>query len=332
MKKRGIIVAAKTNSGLPSGVSAVKDRPGLYRIRCAVHGKNYSEYYRTEETSKKKLQSELQKVVDSFKERIECGMLKNNDISEKSTFEQAVEWFLNMRKLNIRESTQLTDKFIFEHYLIPRIGKYKLKEITSPMITKLLAELLEKGGGGRATYNAKAEFIELMHERKPKRTDGGFNLVAREIGINEDNTFIRVRKGGNCNEDVAKRVAKYYGVSLGTGFDKKEDIKPLSASYVSKITYTLSALFTACVKNGVLLTNPVANATKPRIGEMDIPPYLDNATIPIFLNALNEINIDNSIRVSLILMLMLGLRSGEARALRWIDVDFNSNVVSIEKM
>jgi integrase len=30
-------------------------------------------------------------------------------------------------------------------------------------------------------------------------------------------------------------------------------------------------------------------------------------------------------------MLMLGLRSGEARGLRWIDVDFNSGVVSIEK-
>ena len=324
-------MATKTNSCLPSGVSAVKNRPGLYRIRCTVHGKNHSEYYRTEETSKKKLQSELQKVIDTFKQRIEFGMLKNNDISEKSTFEQAVEWFVNMRKLNIRESTQLTDKFIFEHYLVPRIGKYKLKEITSPMITKLLAELLEKGGGGRATYNAKAEFIELMHDRKPKRTDGGFNLVAREIGINEDNTFIRVRKGGNCNEVVAKKVAKYYGVSLNTAFEKKIDIKPLSASYVSKITYTLSALFTSCVKNGVLLTNPVANATKPRIGEMDIPPYLDNTTIPIFLNALNEINIDNSIRVSLILMLMLGLRSGEARALRWVDVDFNSNVISIEK-
>ncbi len=30
-------------------------------------------------------------------------------------------------------------------------------------------------------------------------------------------------------------------------------------------------------------------------------------------------------------MLMLGLRSGEARGLRWIDIDFNNNIVSIEK-
>ena len=73
------------------------------------------------------------------------------------------------------------------------------------------------------------------------------------------------------------------------------------------------------------------NATKPRIGEKDIPAYLDNTQIPIFLDALGELNVDNSIRVALTLMLMLGLRSGEARGLRWIDVDFNNGIVSIEK-
>lgn len=321
----------KTKTGLPSGVTAVSNRPGLYRIRCTVHGKNYSEYYRTEETSKKKLQSELQKVVDNFKERIERGMLSSGDITDKSTFSQAVEWFTKMRKLNIRESTQLADNFIFEHYLIPRIGNYKLKEITAPMITKLLAELLEKGGGGRAVYNAKPDFITLMHERKPDRKAGGFNLVARELNIGVDSTFLRVRKGENCNKEIAEKVAKYYGLSLASAFDKKTEEKPLSATYVSKITYTLSALFTACVKNGILTSNPVANATKPRIGEADVPPYLDTTTIPIFLEALEEINLDNSIKVALTLMLMLGLRSGEARGLRWCDIDFNANVVSIEK-
>ena len=100
---------------------------------------------------------------------------------------------------------------------------------------------------------------------------------------------------------------------------------------MSSITYKLSALFRACVKNNILLQNPVINATKPRIGEQDIPPYLDNVQIPIFLDELQKLDIDNSVRVSLRLMLMLGLRSGEARGLRWIDIDFTNNVVSIEK-
>jgi integrase len=322
----------KTKSGLPSGVSARNDRPGLYRLTVMISGKRYSEYYKSTETSKKKLQSELQKAVDAFKERAERGQLKSGDISGKSTFAQAVEWFSGIRKLELRESTQLADTFIFEHYLIPRLGSYKLKEITSPMITKLLAELLEKGGGGgRAYYAARPEFIALMHEKKPSRTAGGFNLVARELGIGVDNTFVRVRRGDNCDRETEEKVAKYFGVSLLTAFEKKTDVKPLSAAYVNKIAYTLSALFSACVKNGVLLQNPVANATKPRIGEQDIPAYLDNSQIPIFLDALNALDIDNSIRVSLNLMLMLGLRSGEARGLRWIDVDFNNGIVSIEK-
>ena len=325
-------MATKTNSGLPSGVSARANRPGLYMLRVMIRGQQFTEYYRTAETSKKKLQSELQKVFDAFKERAERGTLKNSDIIDKSTFAQAVVWFTDMRKLEIRESTQLADNFIFEHYLIPRLGNYKLKEISSPMITKLLAELLEKGGGGgRAIYAARSEFIELMYENKPGRTAGGFNLVARELNIGVDNTFVRVRHGDNCDKEIAEKVAKYYDVPLITAFEKKVDVKPLSASYVSKITYTLSALFTACVKNGVLPQNPVANATKPRIGEKDIPAHLDNTQIPIFLDALGELDIDNSIRVALTLMLMLGLRSGEARGLRWIDVDFNNCIVSIEK-
>jgi len=325
-------MAPKASNGLPAGVYEVTDRPGLYCLNCMIRGKRYKEYYRSSETGKKKLQSELQKAVDAFRERAELGLLNSGDINDKSTFAQAVKWFVDMRTLDTRESTQLVDNFILEHYLVPRLGNYKLKEITSPMVTKLLAELLEKGGGGgRAVYAAREDFIKLIYERKPDRTAGGFNLVARELGIGVDNTFVRVRRGDNCAKEVAKKVANYYGVPLLDAFEKKVDVKPLSASYVSKITYTLSALFTACVKNGILFQNPVKNATKPRIGEKDIPAYLDNKQIPIFLDALSELDMDNSARVSLALMLMLGLRSGEARGLRWTDLDFDSGIVSIEK-
>jgi hypothetical protein len=222
--------------------------------------------------------------------------------------------------------------FAFERYLIPRLGSFKLKEITSPIVTKLLAELLEKGGGSDIpVYCAKPEFIQHMHDTKPSIADGGFNGIARELNIGVDNTIRRIQRGGNCEKKIADKIAKYYGVSLLSAFDKKIEVKPLSASYVRRIAYVLSALFTACVKNGILSQNPISNATKPRIGEMDIPPYLDNMQIPIFLDTLNSSNIDNSIRVAITLMLMLGLRSGEARGLRWCDIDYNNGVVSVEK-
>lgn len=60
-------MASKTKSGLPSGVSVVSNRPGLYRLTCMIHGQRFSEYYRPDlEHGKKKLQSDLQKAVDTF--------------------------------------------------------------------------------------------------------------------------------------------------------------------------------------------------------------------------------------------------------------------------
>jgi integrase len=167
-----------------------------------------------------------------------------------------------------------------------------------------------------------------IYERTPKK---GFNAVAETIGIGKKNTFVRVRRGANCDKDTASKISNYYNVPLLTAFERKCAEKPLSASYVSKLTYTLSALFTACVKNNILLMNPVANAIKPRVGEMDVPAYLDNVQMPIFLNALQTLHLDSSVRVSLYLMLMLGLRSGEARGLRWNDIDFDYGIISIEK-
>lgn len=82
-------MANRTKSGLPSGVSVVSNRPGLYRLTCMIRGQRFSEYYRPTETTKKKLQSELQKAVDAFRERAERGALKSGDISDKSTFAQA---------------------------------------------------------------------------------------------------------------------------------------------------------------------------------------------------------------------------------------------------
>jgi hypothetical protein len=40
--------------------------------------------------------SELQKAVDAFRERVENGTLKSSDITDKSTFAQAVKWFVDM--------------------------------------------------------------------------------------------------------------------------------------------------------------------------------------------------------------------------------------------
>jgi len=322
----------KNKSSLPAGVTPVKNRNGLYRLRVMVYGKSYSEYHTTHETTKKALQSELQKAVDAFRERVENGTLISGNITDKSTFAQTVEWFKELRKTDIKQSTQLKDNFNLERYLLPALGGFKLNQITSPMITKLLANLVTHGGtNGRSMYIIHPDFLEHIEQNKPTRQQGGYNKIARDINIGVDNTFIRIRKGERCEKETAQKVARYFGYTITQAFDMVDVSAPLSPSFVSAITYTLSAVFSACVKNGILASNPVNNASKPRIGERDTPAYLDNKQIQVFMSVLDTIDCDNSVRVALHLMLQLGLRTGEARGLRWIDVDIDNRVVHIEK-
>jgi len=313
-------MTAKNKSGLPSGVSAVSNRPGLYRLSCMIRGKRYSEYYRPADESigKKRLQSELQQAIDEFRQKAERGSLQGA-ITDKSRFSDAVQWYLNTAKLNLRESTLILAERTFGVYITPTLGRYPLKEITPSVITQLLSDLLEKGGVS-TLYVARPAFSANVREYKVQETASGAGIGA--------NTLLRVRAGKTVDELTAVKISGYFNTNINTAFEKRKTVKPLKPITVNRISTSLSGFFTACVKNDIIIRNPCQAATKPRVGEPERGAYLDSETLPIFLSALDGVNNDN-VRVALTLCLHLGLRSGEARALKWGDVDFVNRILSI---
>ena len=316
---------AKTNANLPVGVSAVKNRPGLYRLSVMILGKRHSEYHRPDEKlTQRQLQSALQKAIDAFREKAERGTLRGH-VTDKSRFSEAVEWYLSTAKLELRESTLMLTERTFAEYLTPTLGNIPLRSITTPMVTQLLADLSECGGG-HTVYVAKPSFIESVKAQ----TVGIVAPTAPQIGIGY-NTFLRVRGGKTVTEQTATLSASYFNTPLDTAFECREVTRPLKATFVNRISTTLSGLFTALVKNEVLARNPVTTATKPRVGEADRGAYLDTAQMALFMSALDNSPVDDSVKVCLSLCLMLGLRSGESRALHWSDVDFSSAIVSINR-
>jgi integrase len=313
---------ANKTTGLPSGASAVSGRPGLYRLRVMIHGRRYSEYYRPGEMSKKKLQAELQKAVDAFRERVERGALKGQ-ITDKSKLVDAAEWYLNTAKLKLRESTWLVTRRTFDAYILPTLGSFPLRAVTSARVTSFLAELLENGGG-HTVYTVRPAFIDQI---KASIRHGETDSTAALIGVSPQ-AFLRVRASKPVRVQTAQKTAEYYGMPLDKIFARREESAPLSAATVNRINVVLSAMFTALVHNDILQKNPCANATKPRQGERPRGAFLDHGQLAVFAAALERVENDNT-RVALLLMLQLGLRSGEARALRWADVDFRRRHVSI---
>jgi hypothetical protein len=140
----------KTNK-LPTGVTAVKNRPGLYRMSVMINSKRYSEYVRVDETLKQKeQQSALQKAVDAFREKAERGSL-HGQVTDKSTLSQTAEWYYSTAKLERRASTMVMNTTTFNMYVAPALGAVPVRNITSPMISQLLADLLDHGGGSHGS-------------------------------------------------------------------------------------------------------------------------------------------------------------------------------------
>lgn len=121
---------------------------------------------------------------------------------------------------------------------------------------------------------------------------------------------------------------------------KDDTIKPLALSGLKKIVQFLNPCFKTAVKENIIQTNPCADVILPS------ESYICKATKE--QRSLTEKEIEQFRKVALqkytttgeyksrnvlvlLIILNLGLRAGEALALEWNDIDFENNIIYINK-
>ena len=314
----------KKSSKLPIGVTARKDREGLYKFQVMVNGRRYIESYRLENAEDMKQaerNSRLQKAIDLFRDKVERGTVKG-DITDRDTFSKAVAWYLSISKN--RDSTILNRERTLNAYVMPELGDIQVKRITSAMLTSLFSDL-HAHGSVKTTYTPTPDFVNIIKtDSKGKIAD-----TAAAVGIGMKR-FHHLRNGRGVEKKTAELIALYYKKPVEKAFIIETTTAPLSAKTVDHIANSISAVFTKLVANDVVSKNPVSKAEKPPIGEHEGGAFLDNETMPIFQKALA--NIDNAdIRILLTLCLECGLRNGEARSLSWDNIDFAKRAINIRR-
>ncbi len=86
----------------------------------------------------------------------------------------------------------------------------------------------------------------------------------------------------------------------------------------------LSRCLVSAVKSGLILNNPCQAVELPKKAQREIHPLKDSE-IPVFLRLIEEDEMGNAFAV----MLLCGLREGEALGLSWDCVDFESRKITI---
>jgi integrase len=305
---------------LPIGVTAVKNREGLYQLRVMVFNKRYSEYYSLpENTPVKSRNSILQKAIDEFREKCERGTVRG-DITDRHTFSQAVEWYLSISQN--RDSTIRNRQITLNKYVTPVLGDIPVRKITPAMLSKLFADL-HSDGSKKTTYTPTADFVNVIKADSA----GKIAATAAVIGIGMKR-FQHMRNGRAVEQKTAELTALHYKKPVCKAFIIETATAPLSAKTVDHIANSISTVYTKLINNDVLSYNPVTKAEKPALGEIERGAFLNNETVPIFQKALAAI--DNAdIRILLTLCLECGLRNGEARSLTWENIDFSRRTINI---
>jgi integrase len=106
----------------------------------------------------------------------------------------------------------------------------------------------------------------------------------------------------------------------------QEIVQECGRTTAARARTNLSALFTWAVSEGVIESNPVANIANPAAGIKPRERVLDDNEIRLIWDVCQDNTDFNGI---VKLLLLLGLRRGEAGALRWNEVNFDVGVLTI---
>lgn len=112
----------------------------------------------------------------------------------------------------------------------------------------------------------------------------------------------------------------------------------LARSSVLRINSTAGQIFVHGIKEGVLKINPQDGVIIPKksrtVEQIESDPiqqkYLEHEELEEFFNAVRLYGLEFDLEIFYLLALT-GIRSGELCALKWSDIDFNSNTISITK-
>ena len=144
------------------------------------------------------------------------------------------------------------------------------------------------------------------------------------------NLYVRNSIGNMAVSDIRRSVIKDLYLELITGNDKK---KGISIGTLSRLNTVIRPLFESAVYDDIILKNPVSGVLTEIKNECGgkpkrLPALTENEQEE-FLNFLFTTSKHECIRNMIVVLLGTGCRVSEVIGLRWDDVDFKNNSISI---
>lgn len=267
--------------------------------------------------TKKQAEKEARRQAALYEDRVKRGLLL--DCSMKFA-DFAEKWFKEYAEQQLKPKT-------IAHYraLIPRINKsighISLDKLQPLHLQAFYNELRKEGI--RRDQRAQSK-IDLTAIRKEQKLTKVKLSAAASLGVA---TIDAAELGKAISQESAKAICNALGLKYDEAFETVGK-STLSDKTIRSHHALISSILEKAVKWNILLNNPAKRAEAPRM-ERKTPQYLDEDGARDLLNALT--NEDEQKQLMVTLLILFGMRRGELLGLKWQDIDFEKETITINQ-
>lgn len=268
--------------------------------------------------TEKQIQKKLNQLAFKFEEEVKSGKFVGKNI-RFNQFSQT--WIEQYAEHNLAVKT-------VERYkaMLVDINRYfdnvKLTEINTPQILAFYELLRKTPNRTDRKWKANSCFIQnlkALHWSKDK--------LSKAIPISH-NALQSILSQKNVSERTALKAAQYFEKKIEDLFERSSEDSYLSETTILHYHQLLSSILQSAVEWGYLFDNPCKRMKRPKAKK---PPwhYLNETQAVAFLAALQT---EPEPYKSLIqILLFTGLRRSELMGLRWADIDFDEQTLSVRQ-
>lgn len=265
----------------------------------------------------KKEEKELQRQAVLFEEQVKAGTVQDGNIRFQAFAEM---WMKEHADKNLKIKTYTEYKGLLKR-INQAIGHIKISELRTGHLNSFYSNLQEDGiRANNVKATAKSGMKKIITKKKLS-----FASLGKVSGVSSS-TVSAAYKGETISLKSAEKIAEALNVKTSDIFSIKKNATPLSATTVRAYHRLISSMLSKAVKWGYISHNPAANAELPKL-ETKEAPHLDEADARLLLELLQPEPI--KYRAMITFALLSGLRRGELLGLRWSDVDFLSETITI---
>ncbi len=266
--------------------------------------------------TEKQIKKELNRQAVLFEEKCLTGQFLDGNI----TFSDFTEkWFKEYAEKQLKARTL----DCYREY-IPRItkaiGHIKLYKLQPCHLIEFYNNLAEQGVRADIKYTACTDIKKLMNEKgfSQKSLAERANVAQRSVHS--------AANGGN----VVKATADKITAALGENdlFIPVNADKTLSSATVKAYHGLISSILTTAVQWQLIPSNP-CHRVKPPQNEHKETVILDDKQTKELILCLDKEPL--KFKTAIMLILYTGLRRGELCGLNWSDIDFDNNIVLVNK-